>query len=894
MAANHLLKPITILLWNANGILNNINELQLSLIENQVDIAMISETHLTNKSTLKMYGYNILRADHPDGTAHGGAALIISNKIAHTPSLPCSSLDMQIIDTSLHINSIPVTIASAYLPPGRKFPDNELLLYLTQINHSFLLGADFNAKHHCWGCSTINTRGRALQNLILTRNAKVLAPRTPTYWPSHQNRNPDFLDFFISSLPNHLQTKLTNINDPASDHTPVLIQINASISSHNNNNSSKIIWPRFRTIMTCNTNLNIKLKSHADIDNAISTFTETILNAKKNASFPLHGSKSDHLITPEIRQLIIEKRRARNRWQHSHYPEDRRNYNSLSNKLKSVLKTHKNELYKSHLASLSPSNGSLWKKTKSLLQHKETLPPLLRDDNSLAVDDQDKADLLASHLADSFKPHSSLPSQNHIDLVETYLISPLPMALPAKHTTPAEVSNIIKNLKNNKSPGHDQISNKIIKNLPPKSIIWLTYIFNALLRLSYFPPTWKNSIIITILKPGKPSNNPSSYRPISLLPAFGKMFEKIILKRLMPIVQNENILPDIQFGFRSRHSTTHQLHRVTDFVSSALESKKYCSGVFLDVAKAFDTVWHHGLLFKLKKIFPAPYYLLLKSYLENRSFRVRINTRLSTHHEVQAGVPQGSDIAPFLYIFYTADIPVSQFTLIGTYADDTAILASSVDPILASHQIQSHLNILMPWFNKWGIKINETKSSHITFSFRPHDCPPIIMNNSTIPHCTSVKYLGLTFDRKLTWGPHLKDKRKQLNSRLHLLRPLLRSNINIQNKILIYKCLLRPLWTYGIVLWGPTKKSNAKTIQAFQSICLRIIAKAPWYVTNKLLHDDLQIKTVHDTATNFYKRFHEKLLMNHNHLISQLASKTLPDNPTRRLKRNWCRDLLIL
>ena len=201
------------------------------------------------------------------------------------------------------------------------------------------------------------------------------------------------------------------------------------------------------------------------------------------------------------------------------------------------------------------------------------------------------------------------------------------MALPACHTTPAEVSNIIKNLKNNKSPGHDKITNKIIKNLPPKSIIWLTYIYNALLRLSYFPPTWKHSIIITILKPGKPSNCPTSYRPISLLPAFGKMFEKIILKRLMSIAQKENILPDIQFGFRSNHSTTHQLHRVTDFISSALETKKYCSGVFLDVAKAFDTVWHQGLLFKLKKILPAPYYLLLKSYLENRSFKVRINAK---------------------------------------------------------------------------------------------------------------------------------------------------------------------------------------------------------------------------------------------------------------------------
>jgi len=98
------------------------------------------------------------------------------------------------------------------------------------------------------------------------------------------------------------------------------------------------------------------------------------------------------------------------------------------------------------------------------------------------------------------------------------------------------------------------------------------------------------------------------------------------------------------------------------------------------------------------------------------------------------------------------------------------------------------VNTLMPWFNKWGIKINETcKSSHITFSLRPQDCPPIKMNNSTIPHCAQVKYFGLTLDRRLTRSSQLMDKRKKLNSRLHvLLRPLLRSNINILNKIIIY------------------------------------------------------------------------------------------------------------
>jgi len=110
-----------------------------------------------------------------------------------------------------------------------------------------------------------------------------------------------------------------------------------------------------------------------------------------------------------------------------------------------------------------------------------------------------------------------------------------------------------------------------------------------------------------------------------------------------------NSIPNFQFGLRSLHATTHQLHRVVDTISTALKTKKYCARVFLDVAKAFDTVWHDGILFKLKKIFPVPLYLMLKSYLKNRSFNVRHNFQHSNQFPISADVPQGSDIAPFLH-----------------------------------------------------------------------------------------------------------------------------------------------------------------------------------------------------------------------------------------------------
>jgi hypothetical protein len=129
-----------------------------------------------------------------------------------------------------------------------------------------------------------------------------------------------------------------------------------------------------------------------------------------------------------------------------------------------------------------------------------------------------------------------------------------------------------------------------------------------MLRLSYFPILWKYSTIILILKPNKAPNCPSSYRPISLFPILSKIFEKLLLKRILPIVTDANILPNSQFGFRNSNSTVHQVHRVVDKISYALEEKLYCTGTFLDVSQAFDRVWHAGLLYKLKYLLPSHYY----------------------------------------------------------------------------------------------------------------------------------------------------------------------------------------------------------------------------------------------------------------------------------------------
>jgi hypothetical protein len=106
--------------------------------------------------------------------------------------------------------------------------------------------------------------------------------------------------------------------------------------------------------------------------------------------------------------------------------------------------------------------------------------------------------------------------------------------------------------------------------------VYLSHLYNAILRLSFFPNSWKHSIVIFILKPNKPPENPASYRPISLLSTFSKIFEIIHLKKLIPLVTEANIIPHTQFGFRTHHSTIHQLHRTVDKISNPLEKKEFC------------------------------------------------------------------------------------------------------------------------------------------------------------------------------------------------------------------------------------------------------------------------------------------------------------------------------
>ncbi|CAG4946647.1 unnamed protein product [Parnassius apollo] len=327
----------------------------------------------------------------------------------------------------------------------------------------------------------------------------------------------------------------------------------------------------------------------------------------------------------------------------------------------------------------------------------------------------------------------------------------------------------------------------------------------------------------------------------------------------------------------------------------SLEGKSYCASAFLDVSQAFDRVWHEGLLFKLKNALVDHFYGILKSFHQQRHFIVQQGEALSDLCPTKAGVPQGSVLGPILYLLFTADLPTSESLITGTFADDTAILATLSDPKMASQILQKGLNDISHWLKKWRIKANEIKSVNVKFNLRRGSCPPppVTLNNIVVPQADHVRYLGLYLDKSLTGQKHILTKRKQLGiqtlaGKLYWLIGR-KSQLSLENKILLYKEILKPIWTCGIQLWGTGSHSNIEILQRFQNKALRMITNAPWYVPNELLHHDLCLPIVKQEIIRHTRTYKERIERHPNTLARPLMAN---HNKARRLKRKIPQDLI--
>lgn len=880
---------LKIALWNANGLTQHRLEVETFLINHKIDIMLISESRFTNRSYIQIPKYKIYDTKHPGGGAHGGTAIIIKANIKHNEIQKYEHDYLQATSIIVEDWNGPITISAVYCPPKHTISHQIFSKFFSTLGNKFIAGGDYNAKHQQWGSRLATTRGRELRKSIIDGNLGHISSGEPTYWPTDRNKIPDLLDFAVTKNISSNYITAESCLDLSSDHSSVIFTLDSEILRNSKPPSlcSRLTnWNLFKNTLDESISLSIPLKTPDDLDQAVQHLCVNIQSAAWKATpTQLHNQK-EKSFPPNIMDKIAEKRRLRKRWQTTRAPGDKLILNRAVKDIKRHLEETKNQAIQQYLEKLTPTQAtdySLWKATKKLKQPIQHIPSI-RANNEWARNAKQKADLFANHLAKVFTPHTST---NNVDLddINKFLDSPFQMELPMKNFKIREIKSIIKSEINaKKAPGFDLITGKILKELPDVCLKLITMLFNAIIRLSYFPSQWKVAQIIMIQKPGKKENEVESYRPISLLPILSKLFEKAFLKRLKPILIDKNLIPAHQFGFREQHATVEQVHRLINIITRALEGKRYCSAAFLDISQAFDKVWHAGLLYKLKSNLPPQFYEVIKSYISNRHFFVKIQEEQSQLFSIKAGVPQGSVLGPVLYLLFTADLPTTHNTSVATFADDTAVMSSHRNASTASKYLQDHLNLIQQWLSKWRIKANETKSSHVTFTMKRETCPPVFLNNQQLPQTDDTKYLGMHLDRRLTWKKHIFTKRKQLGLRFQKMYWLMgrNSKLTLENKLLLYKMIIKPIWTYGIQLWGTASNSNIEILQRFQSKVLRNIANAPWFVPNTIIQHDLKMCSVNDEIKNYCQKYKKRLMVHPNELAVNLLDT---QNDTRRLKR---------
>lgn len=883
---------LKIAVWNANGLCRHAQEIKTFLNLQNIDIMLISETHFTSKSYLKIPNYTIYNTNHPDGRARGGSAIIIKSSIKHEENIKYNLDYLQATSVEVEVCHKKLNVAALYCPPRYSITKENFINFFKTLGHSFIAGGDYNAKHTQWGSRLITPKGRSLLAAMNEENFDYVSTGEPTYWPTDLSKTPDLIDFCVMKGIDKNKITTESCLELSSDHSPIIITLHTAVRLKDKPptlSNKKTNWIYFREQLDNLIDAGVSLKSAIEIEDAVQFLTNSIQHAAWDAT-PVSSDSiyKPNIYSSSIMNLIREKRMLRKKWQNSRKPTDKLALNRSIRQLKASLLQFKNDSVQEYLSGLSSSQATdynLWKATKRLKQPQKSKSAIKTNDGAWTRTDKEKGETFQKHLRDVFKAHETETDSLTDNKIKAGSQSPFQMDLPIKNFKLSEIKNQIKfEINAKKAPGFDLITGKILKEVGPKCLALIRNIFNAVLRHRYFPTQWKVAKIIMIAKPGKNPEEVTAYRPISLLPILSKLLEKLILKRLSPIIDDRQLIPSHQFGFRNEHSTIEQVHRIVNHIHNVYEKKKYCSAIFLDISQAFDKVWHEGLLYKLKMLLPHHFYEIFKSYIENRYFFVKYEDEHSSLSEISSGVPQGSVLGPILYLLYTADLPLNDHTTIATYADDTAILSSHENEQIASRYLQNHINEVESWLQNWKIKVNESKSVHVTFTLRRQICPPVTINNKTIPQADDVKYLGIYLDRRLTWQKHIFTKRKQLGLKLRNMYWLIghKSQLNLNNKLLIYKAILKPIWSYGIQLWGSASKSNIEIIQRFQNKILRIVTNAPWFVPNSLIENDLQIASVQDEIKKFSQSYRERLNTHPNHLTQNLMDVNL----SRRLKRN--------
>ena len=397
-----------------------------------------------------------------------------------------------------------------------------------------------------------------------------------------------------------------------------------------------------------------------------------------------------------------------------------------------------------------------------------------------------------------------------------------------------EIAKIIADLENGKA---SDISIPLLKNFSPLILDYLVLFYNQFINHGIFPGVLKRGSITPIYKKGD-SRFLDNYRPVSTIPIFGKILEKIIYSRLYSYLLSKQIICENQFGFRSQHSTGHAVNYSVNHILKQTELQKHVIGIFLDLSKAFDTISHSKLLFKLQFYgIRGTSIDMIRSYLSHRTQRTKFQGAVSEDSEVEYGVPQGSVLGPLLFITYINDIVHSssegQFVI---FADDTNIFVSADTENEAYEAANNVLQKVYDFMFDNLLHINASKSCYMYFipntkrneglscaRSRPiGNENSIRLNGKKLKRVNNVRFLGVIIDDNLTWDAHIDYLETLLNSKLILIKRI-RRYIPESEYSKIYEALFVSHLTYCISSWGGIPKYRLNKIFSIQKRCMRLL-----------------------------------------------------------------------
>lgn len=882
-AQSNILKIITL---NTRSIISHQrrHNLQQFLALHKPDLLLINETHLVNKHRVHFRNYEMIRMDKQTNIAMTGTAILLKNSIKMR-NLVTSNWNLQSLEITavlMHTTQRPICVIAAYrhaTNPHHISHDLTIITDLCEQNRwDVIIGGDFNAKHPLWHNQVTCTQGRALDRWLdqnqIHRHLKLECPCVYTYRTNHVA---SVLDFFIISDSLDIIRGQYNSNldvlDYDSDHRAVALNIRLagrilkedqqSVPNYHN-----VDWSHFKNQLDNKIRLvqipETRNMSAAEIDHHLEELCGAI-KATMDEVIPRTSINKDNICTlpPDILNLIRHKNQMRRRW-------ERLRLRPIATQLKTEIKLlskiideritiTRNEQFEHKLASIKPG-ANMFKQINLLGRTKVFHSPNAIIDPATgqqSTDITEMCNILAMNFEKVHNQNDNLgdaaftadvnnlvTNQFNIDMPRTtYSIrSPANPATfnPEYHLISIpSLQSIIKRCANKKSCGHDGIPNTVLRKLSTTCISKLATLFNQTFNIGYFPKTWKVAIVVPILKPTKPASEATSYRPISLLPCLSKIYERALKHEIDIFCEDRNIIPNDQFGFMAGRSTTQATTIFKTDIAMKFNQRTPTIACAMDIEKAFDTVWQHGLIYKMMNTFHFSHHLCrcIYNYLQHRTFTVKLSARTSSQKPISAGVPQGGVLSALLYIIFVADIPTPPPHTMPIrrlqYADDMIVYVSTQNLIMGQNRMNTYIAEIEKYFKLWKIRINPLKSEAIIFkgpnklfnraANKQHNNVAIKICDQTLVPQTTLKYLGVTFSKNLRNVRHVDRIIQKVRATIACLRPLLcrKRGLSTKIKLMCYKQLIRSQICHGFPSWSDVSSAQMERIRQVERACLR-------------------------------------------------------------------------